>query len=286
MNRMDTEENNVTEEEAEETPVYDIALVLGAIDDERRAQLQEQLDAAGDRLREVTATLVERSGRDSWKTRGVRVEIYDSGQSLIKGNVVDPEEELEFNVELRPSNFFDDTRPWRPGEPPRPMNTSAWDVEGEALVMKVTKVSGRKYPIQETAAELEETRHDSPEDGRRGVRQVRRRHGRARALTRSGRGVVAVGRRGDRHPAGGRHARGRHGRRRLRRLTARAPRRGRRGRRAPPPVAAQSPRLQAGVRRDQSAEEDAAHAEVAAATEHRARRLALERRLGRRCPRR
>ena len=30
--------------------------------------------------------------------------------------------------------------------------------------MKVTKVSGRKYPIQETAAELEETRHDSPEE--------------------------------------------------------------------------------------------------------------------------
>ena len=29
--------------------------------------------------------------------------------------------------------------------------------------MRVAKVSGRKYTIQETAAELEESRHDSPE---------------------------------------------------------------------------------------------------------------------------
>jgi hypothetical protein len=138
--------------------------VLGELDDERRAGIQEQLDAAGARLGEVAATLTERTGSDDWKTRGVRVEVYESGQSLIKGSVKGTDPELEFGVELRPSNFFDEARPWRPGEPPRPMNTSAWDVEGEVLVMRVAKVSGRKYTIQESAAELEEQRFDSAED--------------------------------------------------------------------------------------------------------------------------
>jgi hypothetical protein len=82
---------------------------------------------------------------------------------MIKSVVEDTDVEIEFNVELRPSNFFDDARPWRPGEPPRHMGTGKWDVEGEALVMRVAKVSGRKYTIQETAAEIEESRHDSPE---------------------------------------------------------------------------------------------------------------------------
>ena len=82
---------------------------------------------------------------------------------MIKGSVEDTEAEIEFNVELRPSNFFDEARPWRPGEPPRHMGTGQWDVEGEVLVMRVAKVSGRKYTIQETAADLEESRHDSPE---------------------------------------------------------------------------------------------------------------------------
>ena len=43
------------------------------------------------------------------------------------------------------------------------MQTGSWDVEGEALVNRVAKVSGRKYTIQETAAELEEQTFDSPE---------------------------------------------------------------------------------------------------------------------------
>jgi hypothetical protein len=165
------EDENEIEETDDERPAeeeqaegYDIALVLGELDDDRRAQIQEQLDAAGARLEEVAATLAERSGTDNWTTRGVRVEVYESGQSLIKGSVKGTDPELEFGVELRPSNFFDDARPWRPGEPPRPMNTSAWDVEGEVLVMRVAKVSGRKYTIQESAAELEEQRHDSADD--------------------------------------------------------------------------------------------------------------------------
>jgi hypothetical protein len=170
---MDTEENETEEldtddassaEEDEKGVSHDISLVLGDLEGDRRTQIQEQLDAAGSRLEELKASLAERSGRSSWTTRGVYVEVFESGQSMIKGAVKDPEEQMEFNVELRPSNFFDEARPWRPGEPPRPMSSSAWDVEGEALVNRVAKVSGRKYTIQENVAELDEQRFDSPED--------------------------------------------------------------------------------------------------------------------------
>jgi hypothetical protein len=149
--------------ESTEPGGHDIGLVLGELTDEQRAAIQEQLDAVDARLSELTAALAERSGRDSWRTSGVHVELFESGQTMIEGVVEDSEEELEFNVELRPSNFFDETSPWRPGQPPRHMGTGQWDVEGEALVMRVAKVSGRKYTIQETAAELDESRHDSPE---------------------------------------------------------------------------------------------------------------------------
>jgi hypothetical protein len=143
---------------------FDISLVLGELDEERRAQVQEQLDGIDRRLEQLTETLAERSGRESWQTDNVRVEVFESGQSMIKAGVSDPEEGIEFGVELRPGNFFDEGSPWRPGQPPRPMNTSAWDVEGEALVQRVAKVSGRKYTIQESVGELEEQRFDSPEE--------------------------------------------------------------------------------------------------------------------------
>ena len=154
MSAMETEETDAKP---------DLALVLGDISDDQRTAIQEQLDAVDARLTELTAALTKRSGRDSWATKGVRVEVYESGQAMIKGGVEDTEEEMEFNVELRPSNFFDEARPWRPGQPPLHMQTSSWNVEGEALVMRVAKVSGRKYTIQETAAELEEQTYDSPE---------------------------------------------------------------------------------------------------------------------------
>jgi hypothetical protein len=165
---MDTEENELEaagagDDDAAEAGQYDIGIVLGQLDDGLRAQVEEQLEAAGKRLTELTATLTERSGRDSWKTEGAHVEVFESGQSMIRGLVEDPEAGIEFNVELRPSNFFDEARPWRPGQPPMQMDASAWDVEGEVLVMKVAKVSGRKYTIQESAAELEEQQHDTPE---------------------------------------------------------------------------------------------------------------------------
>jgi hypothetical protein len=158
MSGMDTDETETTNETE-----HDISLVLGDLTDEQRSAIEEQLGAVSAKLTELTAALTERSGRETWQTSGVHVELFDSGQTMIKASVEDTEVEIEFNVELRPSNFFDEARPWRPGEPPRHMGTGEWDVEGEVLVMRVAKVSGRKYTIQETAAELEESRHDSPE---------------------------------------------------------------------------------------------------------------------------
>lgn len=164
-----SEADEITEDGAEEPEVaLDPALVFGLLDDERKAAVQEQLDTASKCLTDLAATLGERSGRP-WETRGVNVELYESGQSMVNGTVEDASEGITFSVELRPSNFFDDERPWRPGEAPRPMATDAWDVEGEALVLKVTKVSGRKYTIQEQAAELEEQRFDTPEAAAAGL---------------------------------------------------------------------------------------------------------------------
>jgi hypothetical protein len=158
MSGMDTETETTGES------AHDIGLVLGELTGEQRSAIQEQLDAANARLAELTASLTKRSGRDSWRTGGVHVELFDSGQTMIKGGVEDTEVEIEFNVELRPSNFFDEARPWRPGEPPRHMGTGSWNVEGEVLVMRVAKVAGRKYTIQESAAELEEQTFGSPDE--------------------------------------------------------------------------------------------------------------------------
>ncbi len=165
MSEQDMNEQEVekAEEATEEVaPPPDLSVVFGELEDDRKALVQEQLDVAGKCLTDLAATLGERSGR-TWKTSGVGVEVYESGQAMVNGAVEDPAEGITFSVELRPSNFFDDERPWRPGEAPRPMATDAWDVEGEALVLKVTRVSGRKYTIQESAAELEEQRYDTPE---------------------------------------------------------------------------------------------------------------------------
>jgi hypothetical protein len=162
MSDDDVHEEADLDTEAEPSEA-DLSVVFGELDDDQRAAVQDRLDAGSKVLTDLAATLGERSGR-GWDVKGPSIEVYDSGQAMITGVVKDDAEGITFDVELRPSNFFDDVRPWRPGEPPRAMSTEAWDVEGEALVLKTTKVSGRKYTIQETAGELEEERFDSPED--------------------------------------------------------------------------------------------------------------------------
>jgi hypothetical protein len=139
----------------------ELALVFGEQGEADAAGVREQLEALDGRLAGLRDTLAERSGRESWETTGVALQTFESGQAMISGVVSDAEEGLTFSVELRPQNFFDDTRPWRPGEPPRRMGTDGWDVEGEVQVRTVTRIQGRKYTVQESAAELPEQRHAS-----------------------------------------------------------------------------------------------------------------------------
>jgi hypothetical protein len=68
---------------------------------------------------------------------------------------------LRFDASLRPSNFFSES-PWQPGHAPRPMLTSAWDVEGAVRVMVRRPVGGHKYTIEEIGAEIEEQRYTTP----------------------------------------------------------------------------------------------------------------------------
>src|SRR5262249_5410938 len=110
MTPMDTDDTDLAEEEAAASeddgePKHDIALVLGDLTDEQRAGIEQQLASVDAKLDEVTAQLTELSTRDTWRSSGVHVELFDSGQTMIKATVEDTEEEIEFNVELRPSNF-------------------------------------------------------------------------------------------------------------------------------------------------------------------------------------
>jgi hypothetical protein len=141
----------------------ELAPVLGELG-ERESGIVEQLEAADGRLAALRDELAQRSGRDAWTTTGVVVETLESGQVRILGEVEDPEEGLTFTVELRPRNYFNEENPWRPGQPPRPMSTDAWDFEGAVQAMHQTRISGRKYTVQETVAELEETRYESADE--------------------------------------------------------------------------------------------------------------------------
>jgi hypothetical protein len=151
-----------TDETTRITDGPDLRPVLGELDDEQSSLVRERLEAADTQLDGLREELSERSGRP-WETTGVALQRFDSGQTLLKGVVNDPEEGITFSVELRPRNFFDEERPWRPGEAPRQMATDAWDVEGEVQVKAVTRIEGRKYTVEESAAELPEERHETLE---------------------------------------------------------------------------------------------------------------------------
>jgi hypothetical protein len=151
---------SVMDETTRITENPDLGAVLGALDEEQSTRVRVQLEAADARLDGLRQELDDRSGR-TWQTTGVAVQRYESGQTLVKGVVNDPDEGITFTVELRPRNFFDEERPWRPGETPRAMATDAWDVEGEVQVRTVTRIQGRKYTVEESAAELPEARHET-----------------------------------------------------------------------------------------------------------------------------
>jgi hypothetical protein len=156
------------EEEGQErvriTEKPELAPVLGELEEGQQTNVLEQLEEADARLAALRDELAERSGRDSWTTTGVALERLESGQARILGEVDDAGEGMTFQLELRPRNFFNEDNPWRPGQPPRPMATDAWDLEGAVLVMRQTRISGRKYTVQETAEELPEARYTSVDE--------------------------------------------------------------------------------------------------------------------------
>ena len=117
MSEQDLPEQEIEEGAGDEASQPDLSAVFGPLDDARRAAVQEQLDAAGETLGGLAAALGERSGR-AWTSSGAAIEVFDSGQAMVKGVVEDSSDGITFTVEARPSNFFDDERPWRPGEAP------------------------------------------------------------------------------------------------------------------------------------------------------------------------
>lgn len=147
---------------SEEKP--DLFPVLGELDEEQAARLQNELAAADESLTGIAATLDERGG-NGFHSEGVLLEQEVSGQALVRVLLEDAKGAVGFAAELRPKNFYaDGGDPWQPGRPPMVMDTSGWDVGGEVTVRYRTRVGGRPYTIQEQVLELEEERYDSPEE--------------------------------------------------------------------------------------------------------------------------
>jgi hypothetical protein len=130
----------------------DLSPVFGRLDRSECTAVLHALARAEEKLLALRRELTERTNR-SWRSRGLELETYPSGQASIGGYVQDGE--LTFAVELRPQNFFHD-EPWKPGEPSREMATDAWDVDASVYVMS----EGGLEIGQETAAELPARRHE------------------------------------------------------------------------------------------------------------------------------
>jgi hypothetical protein len=137
----------------------DLGPVFGGLPDDERAQLLEPLRHADERLHELRDRLGE-----GWSTEGLVLETLPSGQASVHGEVRRGEGTVWFSAELRPRNYFSEHNPWRPGQPPRPMQTDAWDVDGFVHVVVVRHVLNKKYRLEETAAEIEERRFDSAQE--------------------------------------------------------------------------------------------------------------------------
>jgi hypothetical protein len=133
----------------------DLGPVFGRLDSSERSRVLEALARADEKLLALRRELTERTNR-SWRSRGIELETYPSGQASIGGYVQDGE--LTFAVELRPHNFFHEA-PWRPGEPIRKMATDAWDVDATVYVIGESTVDAE----QETAAQLPARRCERPQ---------------------------------------------------------------------------------------------------------------------------
>src|SRR5579884_753611 len=133
----------------------DLEPVFGALDAETRERVLAELRRGDEALRAVAAEL-------GIESEGLVLSTYPSGQTEVAATLRAAGGKLSFEVGLRPRNFFSPHNPWRPGQPPRPMQTDAWDVDGAVNVMVRRLVGQHKYTIQEQAEELETTRYESP----------------------------------------------------------------------------------------------------------------------------
>jgi hypothetical protein len=141
----------------------DVGPVFGPLDDDERAAVLEQLLRVDERLEELR----DRLG-DGWTTEGVELQTLPSGQASMRGQVARDDGSLTFSAELRPGNYFSDV-PWRPGEPPRPMETDAWDVDGAVYANVRRYLLNKKYWVQETVAETEPRRFTNAADAATGL---------------------------------------------------------------------------------------------------------------------
>ena len=113
----------------------------------------------------MTATLAERSGRDSWTTTGVHVELFESGQTMIKGVVEDTDGGDRVQRRAPPEQLLRRGAPVAARASRRgSMATGAVGRRGrgarDAASPRSRAASTRS---RRRAAELEEQRYDSPE---------------------------------------------------------------------------------------------------------------------------
>lgn len=148
----------------------DLSPVFGALGD-AEASVRGHLETCDARLAELRERLAEHSGA-LWETEGLVLEQLPSGQASVQGEVRAGDGTLWFTAELRPRNYFSEHNPWRPGQPPRPMQRDAWNVDGVAHVMVRRKVVNKKYTIEETAEEIEERSFTDPVEAAAGLLSV------------------------------------------------------------------------------------------------------------------
>jgi hypothetical protein len=148
----------------------DLSTVFGELGD-AEAAVREHLASCDTLVAELRERLAQHSGK-LWETDGLVLEELPSGQASIQAEIREGDGTLWFTAELRPRNYFSEHNPWRPGQPPRPMQTDAWNVDGTAHVMVRRKVVNKKYNIEESAAEIEERSYSSSAEAAAGLLSV------------------------------------------------------------------------------------------------------------------
>ena len=135
----------------------DLTPVFGQLDETTTSTVLETL-RRGDSTLQAAAKELELAADP------LTLSTYPSGQAELTAAARGEDGKLTFEAAVRPRNFFSEHNPWRPGQPPRPMQTDAWDVEGAVNVMVRRLVGQHKYTIQETPEELMAVRYETAPD--------------------------------------------------------------------------------------------------------------------------